>query len=87
MRQPVTTDDIRQILAEERIFGEDTDALTDDAELVLDSLAAVWLQHVLAERHGIHLVDEDMEHLNSIARICEYASRLASMDSGSSRGT
>jgi acyl carrier protein len=40
-------------------------AWDSDTELVLDSLAFTWLIHLLEERHGIVVAEEDEEQLGA----------------------
>ncbi len=50
----ITTAEIRSILADCTAMGLPKD-LDDETLIVIDSLAAAWIQHVLAERHGVQV--------------------------------
>ncbi|WP_165942492.1 acyl carrier protein [Micromonospora sp. KC721] len=61
--------ELRQAVAEAAQLGQPADIPDDDAELVLDSLSAAWLVHILSERHGIQVDDEDLVEFTSVNRI------------------
>ncbi|MFE7273472.1 acyl carrier protein [Streptomyces sp. NPDC057623] len=69
-----TTDLVRDLLSDRKIFPGLPDDLGEDAELVLDSLGLVWLLHVLEERHGLVVEpsDEDIAGLTSLRRLTDY---------------
>lgn len=48
----ISKDDVRRILADCESAGL-PDEVDDDTLLVIDSFAAIWIQHVLEERHGV----------------------------------
>ena len=48
----ITRNEILAILAECEGVGL-SETIDDDTLLVLDSYAAIWIQHLLEERHGI----------------------------------
>ena len=50
---PITTDTVRELLADRKIFPGVPADLGEDTELVLDSLGLVWLLHVVEERFGL----------------------------------
>lgn len=72
----ITKNDIRAILSENAGLGP-PEELPDDAELVIDSLTLVVLQHGLEERHGVVIDPEfaDMALFTSIAGIHTYVTR------------
>jgi acyl carrier protein len=72
----LTTDTVRELLSDRRIFPGVPDDLADDAELVLDSLGLVWLLHVVEERYGLVVEpgDEDIAGLTSLRRLTEFLS-------------
>jgi len=70
----VTTEDVRGLLADPKIFPDLPRELDDDAELMLDSMGLVWLLHQLELRFGV-LVDpaeEQLAEFTSVRRITEY---------------
>jgi acyl carrier protein len=71
---PLTTDTVRELLSDRKIFPGVPDDLGEDAELVLDSLGLVWLLHTLEERHGLVVepTDEDIAGLTSLRRLTEF---------------
>lgn len=72
----ITTDTVRELLADRKVFPGVPDDLGEDAELVLDSLGLVWLLHVVEERYGLLLEpdDEDIARLTSLRRLTEFLS-------------
>ncbi|MCZ4101822.1 hypothetical protein G3I60_03135 [Streptomyces sp. SID13666] len=73
----ISKSDIRVILSENAGLGP-PDEFPDDAELVIDSLTLLVLQHVLEEKHGV-VIDpqfEDMELFTSINGIHKYVMRV-----------
>ncbi|WP_200307175.1 acyl carrier protein [Streptomyces adelaidensis] len=72
----LTTDTVRELLADRKIFPGVPDDLAEDAELVLDSLGLVWLLHVVEERFGLVVEpgDEDIARLTSLRRLTEFLS-------------
>ncbi|MEH0420383.1 acyl carrier protein [Streptomyces sp. B21-083] len=70
----LTTDSVRELLADRKIFPGLPDDLGEDAELVLDSLGLVWLLHVVEERYCLVVepTDEDIAGLTSLRRLTEY---------------
>ncbi|MYW02258.1 hypothetical protein [Streptomyces sp. SID3343] len=73
----ISKDDIRAILTESAKLGS-PEELPDDAELVIDSLTLVVLQHGLEERHGV-VIDphfEDMALFTSIDGIHKYVTTV-----------
>jgi acyl carrier protein len=77
----ITTDTVRELLSDRKIFPGLPDDLGEDAELVLDSLGLVWLLHVVEERYGLVVepTDEDIAGLTSLRRLTEFL-RAAQMD-------
>jgi acyl carrier protein len=70
----ITTDTVRALLSDRKVFPGVPEDLDEDAELVLDSLGLVWLLHVLEERHGLIVEpsDEDIAGLTSLRRLTAY---------------
>ncbi|WP_328768904.1 acyl carrier protein [Streptomyces sp. NBC_00286] len=70
----ITTDTVRELLSDRKIFPGLPDDLGEDAELVLDSLGLVWLLHVVEERYGLVVepTDEDIAGLTSLRRLTEF---------------
>ncbi|MEU6070012.1 MULTISPECIES: acyl carrier protein [Streptomyces] len=73
----ITKDDIRAILSENAGLGP-PEQLPDDAELAIDSLTLVVLQHMLEERHGVVIDPQfaDMSLFTSIDGIHKYVTRV-----------
>ncbi|WP_216587086.1 acyl carrier protein [Streptomyces brasiliscabiei] len=82
----ITTDLVRELLADRKIFPGVPDDLAEDAELVLDSLGLVWLLHVVEERYGLVVEpgDEDIAGLTSLRRLTAFlgAAGTDAMDGG-----
>jgi acyl carrier protein len=78
-RARITTEAVRELLSDPRIYPELPPQLDDDAELVLDSLGLVWFLHQLELRYGLEIDpgDADPADFTSIRRITEY---LADID-------
>jgi acyl carrier protein len=74
MSTPITTDTVRELLSDRRIFPGLPADLGEDAELVLDSLGWVWLLHVVEERYGVvaEPTDADFAELTSLRRLTAY---------------
>ena len=72
--ETVTERDVRELLADRRIFPDLPADLPSDAELVIDSMALVWLLHQVKARFGVDADPEDSEldEFTSIARITAY---------------
>ncbi|MGP4009244.1 acyl carrier protein [Streptomyces sp. 4N124] len=70
----ITTDTVRELLSDRKIFPGLPDDLGEDAELVLDSLGLVWLLHVVEERYGLVVepTDEDIAGLTSLRRLTAF---------------
>jgi acyl carrier protein len=70
----ITTDTVRELLSDRKIFPGLPDDLGEDAELVLDSLGLVWLLHVVEERYGLVVepTDEDIAGLTSLRRLTGF---------------
>ncbi|MGI3204283.1 acyl carrier protein [Streptomyces sp. GLT-R25] len=73
---PLTTDTVRELLADRKIFPGVPDELGEDTELILDSLGLVWLLHVVEERFGVVVEPtyEDIAGFTSLRRLTEYLS-------------
>ncbi|MFG2130931.1 acyl carrier protein [Streptomyces sp. NPDC048751] len=71
---PLTTDTVRELLSDRKIFPGLPDDLDEDAELVLDSLGLVWLLHLVEERYGLVVKpsDEDISGLVSLRSLTDY---------------
>ncbi|MFD9189437.1 acyl carrier protein [Streptomyces phaeochromogenes] len=71
---PLTTDTVRELLADRKIFPGVPAELGDDTELILDSLGLVWLLHVVEERFGLVVEPtyEDIAGFTSLRRLTEY---------------
>jgi acyl carrier protein len=74
----VTENDVRELLADRRIFPDLPADLPADAELVIDSMALVWLLHQVKARFGVDADPEDseLEEFTSIARITAYLNQV-----------
>ncbi|GAA3907655.1 hypothetical protein GCM10023084_69870 [Streptomyces lacrimifluminis] len=70
----ITTDSVRELLSDRKVFPGLPEDLDEDAELVLDSLGLVWLLHVVEERYGLIVepTDEDIAGLTSLRRLTGY---------------
>ncbi|WAU81840.1 acyl carrier protein [Streptomyces sp. Qhu-G9] len=84
---PLTTDAVRELLADRKIFPGVPETLGEDTELVLDSLGLVWLLHVVEERYGLVVEpsDEDIARLTSLRRLTGFLS-AAAQDGRAERG-
>ena len=73
----MTEQDVRELLADRRIFPDMPAGLPADAELVIDSMALVWLLHQAQARFGVTAdpEDEDLDEFTSVARITAYLNR------------
>ncbi|MCM2423933.1 hypothetical protein [Streptomyces sp. RKAG293] len=73
----ISKSDIRVILSENAGLGP-PEEFPDDAELVIDSLTLLVLQHVLEEKHGVVMDPqfEDMELFTSINGIHKYVMKV-----------
>ncbi|MGY0062203.1 acyl carrier protein [Streptomyces sp. LZ34] len=71
---PITTDAVRELLSDRKVFAGVPADLGEDAELVLDSLGLVWLLHVVEERYGLVVepTDEEIFQLTSLRLLTEY---------------
>ena len=83
----ITTDTVRELLSDRKIFPGLPDDLGEDAELVLDSLGLVWLLHVVEERYGLVVepTDEDIAGLTSLRRLTAFL-RAAQTDGAEEGG-
>jgi acyl carrier protein len=72
----ITRADIREVLADCAAMGLPKD-LDDETPLVLDSLAATWIQHMLAERHGVQvsLTHAAFQSIDSVQALHEFVIR------------
>ncbi|MBV1939428.1 acyl carrier protein [Streptomyces sp. BV286] len=79
---PLTTDAVRELLADRKIFPGVPETLGEDTELVLDSLGLVWLLHVVEERYGLVVEpsDEDIAGLTSLRRLTAFLGAAAQDD-------
>ena len=70
----ITTDSVRELLSDRKVFPGLPDDLDEDAELVLDSLGLVWLLHVVEERYGLIVEpsDDDIAGMTSLRRLTGY---------------
>ncbi|MFC8665419.1 acyl carrier protein [Streptomyces sp. NPDC057199] len=71
---PLTTDTVRELLADRKIFPGVPAELGEDTELILDSLGLVWLLHVVEERFGLVVEPtyEDIADFTSLRRLTDY---------------
>jgi hypothetical protein len=74
----IDTAEIRRLLTHNKIVPEGFEELGEDTPLTLDSLALVWLQHVLEEEHGISVdpFGPDLDFFTSVQGIHTYLSTL-----------
>ena len=74
----MTEQDVRELLADPRIFPDLPADLPADAELVIDSMALVWLLHQVKARFGVDADpdDDELAEFTSIARITAYLNRV-----------
>ncbi|HTI22624.1 MAG TPA: hypothetical protein VL652_16635 [Kutzneria sp.] len=70
----MTEQDVRELLADPRIFPDLPADLSAHAELVIDSMALVWLLHQVKARFGVDADpdDDELDEFTSIARITGY---------------
>ncbi|AXI77270.1 acyl carrier protein [Peterkaempfera bronchialis] len=75
----IGTDEIRRLLTRHQIVPADYEELDDDTPITLDSLALVWLQHVLDEEHGISIdpYGADLDFFTSARGIGTYLANHA----------
>ena len=80
MTAVVTESDVRALLADRRIFPGLPDDLPADAELVIDSMALVWLLHQVRAQFGLAVDpdDADLAEFSSVARITAYLKAASS---------
>ncbi|WP_019871719.1 acyl carrier protein [Salinispora oceanensis] len=80
----LSLDGVRSIVAECLGLGE-PQGLDVDAPIVVDSLAMVWIQHLLEERYGLKVDPErsDLRKLASVRAVHEYLAEKASSDTAS----
>ncbi|GAA2311947.1 phosphopantetheine-binding protein [Streptomyces violaceusniger] len=73
-RPAITTDAVRELLSDPKIFADLPPGLDDDAELALDSLGLVWFLHQLELRYGLEIEPADafLAEFTSIRRITDY---------------
>ena len=76
---PITTESVRDLLSDSKIFPGLPADLGVDVELALDSLALVWLLHEVEHRYGLLVepADADLDGFTSIQRITDYLCRAA----------
>lgn len=77
-RVEITTDVVRRLLSDPKIFPELPPELGEDAELALDSLGLVWFLHLVGTRYDL-VIDPEDEHVtafSSIRRITDYLNRV-----------
>jgi acyl carrier protein len=60
--------DLRELIVNDNVLPTLQTDFSDDAELPLDSLALVWLIHLLEERYDIK-VDQDEEQYSSFTSV------------------
>ncbi|WP_238431295.1 hypothetical protein [Streptomyces cavernae] len=84
----ITTDTVRELLSDRKIFPGVPADLGEDTELVLDSLGLVWLLHVVEERYGLVVEpgDEDIAQLTSLRRLTESLHAAARTDQADGGG-
>lgn len=70
----MTTDGVRELLSDPKIFAELPADLDDDADLALDSLGLVWFLHQLELRHDVEIEPAEafLAEFTSIRRITDY---------------
>lgn len=81
----ITTESIRDLLSDSKIFPGLPADLGVDAELALDSLGLVWLLHEVEHRYGLVVepTDAELDGFTSIQRITDYLRRAAATTGGS----
>jgi acyl carrier protein len=74
--------EIRRLLTDHNIVPENFEELGEDTPLTLDSLALIWLQHLLEEEHGISIdpYGTDLDFFTSVRGIHTYLSTLTKGD-------
>jgi acyl carrier protein len=75
----LTTETVRDLLSDPKIFPGLPADLDEDAELVLDSLGLIWLLHEMEERYALIVepTDADIAGLTSLRRITDYLNTAA----------
>ncbi|MFD7502319.1 phosphopantetheine-binding protein [Streptomyces sp. NPDC001700] len=70
----ITTDVVRELLSDPKIFAELPAELDDDADLALDSLGLVWFLHQLELRCGLEIEPAEafLAEFTSVRRITDY---------------
>ncbi|MFJ3914128.1 hypothetical protein EDE04_7462 [Streptomyces sp. 2132.2] len=73
----IDTDEVRRLLTHYQIVPGTFEELDADTPITLDSLALVWLQHVLDEEHGISIdpYGADLDFFTSARGISTYLAR------------
>ncbi|MBV8932968.1 MAG: acyl carrier protein [Kutzneria sp.] len=84
----VTTEDVRRLLSDRRIFPDLPGDLADDTALALDSMGLVWFLHQLWTQFGIKVdpADEELAEFDSVAGIVTYVNRTAQRQLGGMGG-
>ncbi|MFD9737765.1 hypothetical protein [Umezawaea sp. NPDC059074] len=77
-RVEITTDVVRELLSDPKIFPELPADLDEDAELALDSLGLVWFLHQLGTRYDLVIEpdDEQLTAFGSLRGITDYLVRV-----------
>ncbi|MEU0843692.1 phosphopantetheine-binding protein [Streptomyces sp. NPDC005962] len=70
----ITTDVVRELLSDPKLFPALPADLDDDADLALDSLGLVWFLHQLELRYGVEIEPAEafFAEFTSVRRITDY---------------
>jgi acyl carrier protein len=70
----ITTDVVRELLSDPKLFPALPADLDDDADLALDSLGLVWFLHQLELRYGVEIAPAEafLAEFTSVRRITDY---------------
>jgi hypothetical protein len=79
----ITTADLQSVLADCSAMGLPRE-LDEDTPIVIDSLAAAWIQHMLAERHGLQVIltPDAVRSVGSVQELHELVTRTAGQGGG-----
>lgn len=75
----VTAGQVREMLADPKLFPNLPADFSDEAELTLDSLSLVWLLNEVEQRHGliVELSDEVVDGFTSVRGIVDGLNQAA----------
>jgi acyl carrier protein len=80
----ISKEQIRALLMERRLFASDAEIVSDDYEMMLDSLSLVWFLDGLQEKYGICLLlaDDEWNEFRSVNGIHQLLGRKGAARKG-----